>query len=156
MGLILSLFVGILLTASGGTDAAVAQQDEARQEKPLSIQQRLRAALEKQLRENASPGEMVPVEPAAEGEDPNLAKIKRIGGKLISLGARGTWSPDGTRLAFGKDPFNSGIIFLANLDFQTVQMPFEGSGRINCKLAEKKRREFRGMNIVCHDCESFQ
>jgi len=41
--------------------------------------------------------------------DPFRGELGMVGGRCIATGARGTWSPDGTRIALGKTPLNSGI-----------------------------------------------
>ena len=42
-------------------------------------------------------------------QDPVVAGLRRVGAKLVAKGARGSWSPDGKRIAVGKMPFGSGI-----------------------------------------------
>ena len=47
---------------------------------------------------------------AAGGEqDPVVAELRRVVAKLVAKGARGSWSPDGKRIALGKMPFGSGL-----------------------------------------------
>ncbi len=42
-------------------------------------------------------------------KDPFVAGLEKLGGKSVGKGGRGSWSPDGTRIALGKAPFNAGI-----------------------------------------------
>lgn len=42
-------------------------------------------------------------------EDPFVGQLKKLGGKPLGGGARGSWSPDGARIAFGGEPFNAGV-----------------------------------------------
>ena len=39
----------------------------------------------------------------------NAAQLTELGARRIAKGTRGTWSPDGKRIALGKMPFGSGI-----------------------------------------------
>ena len=40
---------------------------------------------------------------------PTVAQLTELGARRIAKGTRGTWSPDGKRIALGKMPFGSGI-----------------------------------------------
>ena len=46
---------------------------------------------------------------AATGLDHALAGLTRTDAKSVAKGARGSWSPDGKRIAVGKMPFGEGI-----------------------------------------------
>jgi len=52
-------------------------------------------------------------------ETVTIAGIKALGGTFLAKGSAASWSPDGTRLAFGKYPVDSGIGILHLTTAQT-------------------------------------
>ncbi len=55
-----------------------------------------------------------PPRPAAPtpGETLAIAEVKRLGGRFLARGFKSSWSPDGARLAFGRNPVGAGISVL--------------------------------------------
>ncbi len=78
--------VGVLIAAS----AAIAAETVGQQKQPERIHFGIGALLE-------------------QDSDPYVDEVEKLGGKPLGGGARGSWSPDGTRIAFGRDPFNVGV-----------------------------------------------
>ncbi|MHB1037843.1 MAG: secretin N-terminal domain-containing protein [Pirellulales bacterium] len=62
----------------------------------------------KELQVLKEPTENVLPDPGGE-QDPTVAELTGPGARLVAKGARGSWSPDGKRIAVGKMPFGSGI-----------------------------------------------